>query len=189
MAANYATANRGACHLEALSYFLGRGIPLADMGYTTPTDPHSNDGKGKICYDMQNFQGLFNPLGLCKFLFLARVGPRMISRWTNLVSGWDTTMEEILLTSERLINLKRMYNVRLGVRRKDDILPPRLKSHARPDGGAKGVLPDIEKMLGELYALRGWDRDGLPSRETAARLGLDEEHRVMSTYVRTRGGG
>ncbi|MDD5557628.1 MAG: aldehyde ferredoxin oxidoreductase family protein [bacterium] len=173
MAANYATANRGACHLEALSYFLGRGIPLADMGYTTPPDPHSNEGKGRICYDTQNYQGLFNPLGLCKFLFLARVGPRWISGWLNRITGWDTTMEEILRTSERLINLKRMYNVRLGVRRKDDILPPRLATHARPDGGAAGVLPDLERMRAELYALRGWDADGVPTPETLARLGLE----------------
>jgi aldehyde:ferredoxin oxidoreductase len=94
-------------------------------------------------------------------------------------------MEEILRTSERLINLKRMYNVRLGIRRKDDILPPRLKSHARPDGGAKGVLPDIEKMVGELYALRGWDADGIPTRETAVRLRLEEEYRAMDEAVRT----
>jgi aldehyde:ferredoxin oxidoreductase len=179
MAANYATGARGACHLEALSYFLGRGVPLADMGYTTPPDPHSNDGKGRICYDTQNFQGIFNPLGLCKFLFLGRVGPRMISQWLNLVTGWDTTMEELLLTSERLIALKRFYNVRLGIRRKDDILPPRLARHARPDGGAKGVLPDVERMVGELYALRGWDADGVPTEAAAERLGLGAEHRLM----------
>ncbi|MEJ2745671.1 MAG: aldehyde ferredoxin oxidoreductase family protein, partial [bacterium] len=94
MAANYATSNRGACHLEALSYFLGRGIPLADMGYTTPPDPHSNDGKGKICYDTQNFQGIFNPLGLCKFLFLGRVGPQWITGWLNHVTGWEITMND-----------------------------------------------------------------------------------------------
>ena len=179
MAANYATGARGACHLEALSYFLGRGIPLPEMGYTTPPDPHSNEGKGKICYDMQNFQGLFNPLGLCKFLFLGRVGPKMISGWVNLVTGWDTTMEELLLTSERVINLKRMYNVRLGIRRKDDILPPRLATHARPDGRAKGVLPDVDRMVGELYALRGWDSDGVPTEAAAKRLGLEAAYRVM----------
>lgn len=179
MAANYATGARGACHLEALSYFLGRGVPLPEMGYTTPPDPHSNEGKGKICYDMQNFQGLFNPLGLCKFLFLGRVGPKMITQWINFVTGWDTTMEGLLLASERLITLKRMYNVRLGIRRKDDILPPRLKTHARPSGRAQGVLPDVDRMVGELYALRGWDADGVPTEAAAKRLGLEEEHRVM----------
>jgi aldehyde:ferredoxin oxidoreductase len=179
MAANYATANRGACHLEALSYFLGRGVPLADMGYTDPPDPHSNEGKGNICYDTQNCQGLFNPLGLCKFLFLGRVGPKWIVQWLNFVTGWSFTMDDALLVSERLINLKRMYNVRLGIRRRDDLLPPRLKEHARPDGRAKGVLPAVEKMLRELYDLRGWDSDGVPLKRTAERLGLSGEYARM----------
>jgi len=188
MAANYATGNRGACHLEALSYFLGRGVPLADMGYTTPPDPHSNEGKGKICYDTQNFQGLFNPLGLCKFLFLGRVGPQWISGWLNHVAGWDTTMHDLLHVSERLINLKRMYNVRLGVRRKDDKLPPRLATHARPSGRAKGVLPDVDKMVTELYELRGWDADGIPTHETAVRFGLEGEYRVMHETIHGNAG-
>ncbi len=179
MAANYATANRGACHLEALSYFLGRGVPLADMGYTEPPDPHSNNGKGKICYDTQNFQGLFNPLGLCKFLFLGRVGPKLIAEWLNFVTGWSLSMDDALLISERLINLKRIYNVRTGIKRKDDILPPRLKAHARPDGRAEGVLPDVEKMVGELYDLRGWDSDGIPTKKTAKRFGLNAEYDLM----------
>lgn len=179
MAANYATAERGACHLTALSYFLGRGVPLADMGYTEPPDPHSNEDKGRICYDTQNYQGLFNPLGACKFLFLGRVGPARLTQWLNLVTGWNIGMEEALRISERLINLKRMYNARLGIGRKDDILPPRLSSHARPNGGAEGVLPDLPKMLDELYILRGWNGDGVPTEQTAARFGLQEEYLVM----------
>ena len=180
MAANYATAERGACHLTALSYFLGRGIPLADMGYREPPDPHSNEGKGQICYDTQNYQGLFNPLGLCKFLFLGRVGPVWITQWVSLVTGWNLGVEEALRTSERLINLKRMYNARLGITSGHDVLPPRLASHPRPDGGAEGVLPDLPKMLSELYILRGWDEKGLPTAQTAARLGLTEEYEAMT---------
>jgi len=188
MAANYATGNRGACHLEALSYFLGRGVPLADMGYTTPPDPHTSEGKGRICYDTQNFQGLFNPLGLCKFLFLGRVGPQWISGWLNYVAGWNTTMHDLLHVSERLINLKRMYNVRLGIRRKDDKLPPRLATHARPSGRAKGVLPDVDRMVTELYALRSWDADGIPTHETAMRFSLECEYRVMHETIHVNGG-
>ena len=186
MAANYATSVRGACHLESLSYFIGRGVPLADMGYTSPQDPHSNEGKGKICYDTQNFQGLFNPLGLCKFLFLGKVGPAMITGWLNFVTGWEFSMEDTLAVSERLINLKRMYSARLGISRKDDILPPRLDKDPRPDGASRGVLPDVEKMVGELYELRGWDNDGIPTQQAAARLGLEEEFGVMRERYKER---
>ena len=173
MACNYATANRGACHLEALSYFLGRGIPLADLGYTEPPDPHMQEGKAEITYNMQNYMNLFNPLGLCKFLFLARVGPSQIAGWVRSTTGWDCDQTGLMEAGERLFNLKRLYNVRMGLSRKDDILPPRLLCHARPDGKAGGVLPHLGKMLDEYYKLRGWTEDGVPTREKLASLGLE----------------
>jgi len=172
MAVNYATANRGACHLESLSYFLGRGIPLPDMGYYEPPDPHADEGKAKIAFDLQNFMAVFNPLGLCKFLMIGRVGPSQIAKWLELATGWEVDQGELLQVGERLFNLKRMYNCRLGVSRKDDSLPPRFLTHPRPDGRAKGVLPHLGKMLSQYYELRGWDREGIPTKERLVELGL-----------------
>jgi aldehyde:ferredoxin oxidoreductase len=172
MAANYATAVRGGCHLEGLTYFLGRGVPLEDMGYVEPPDPHANEGKGKIAYDLQNYMGIYNPLGLCKFIFLGRVGPKMIARWIEKVTGWTMDQTALLRTGERIFNLKRMYNIRLGISRKDDMLPPRMMSHPRPDGRAKGVLPHLGKMLNEYYELRGWSEEGIPTPERLSGLGL-----------------
>ncbi|MBI4679160.1 MAG: aldehyde ferredoxin oxidoreductase family protein [Elusimicrobia bacterium] len=174
MALNYATACRGACHLEALTYFLDRGIPAADFGYTTPPNPHLSSDKPPIVVNMQNYLSVFNPLGMCKFLFVGRVGPKKIARWLQLVCGWDATMEEVLLTGERLFNLKRMYNVKLGVSRKDDILPPRLFAEAKPDGSAKDVLPDLGSMLHRYYKLRSWTADGIPTKEKLATLGIEQ---------------
>ncbi len=174
MALNYATASRGACHLEALTYFIDRGIGQPDLGYPDATDPHLSDDKAPMVYKAQNYLHTFNPLGLCKFLWVARVGPSKISRWLNSVTGWDTDMDEVMATGERLFNLKRLYNVRLGISKKDDTLPPRLGVEAKPDGFAKDVLPDLEMMLLEYYDLRGWDADGIPTSETRARLGLTD---------------
>ena len=47
MAANYATENRGACHLGALTYFLGRGIQVPDLGYTEAPNVLSNTERQK----------------------------------------------------------------------------------------------------------------------------------------------
>ncbi len=174
MAVHYATTHRGACHLDGLTYFLGRGIPLPDMGYTEPPDPASQDGKAKIAYDLQNFLGLHNPLGLCKFLFLARVGPSGLARWIGYVTGWDVDQAELLRTGERLAQLKRLINVRLGISRKDDTLPPRLASHARPTGRSAGQLPHIGRMLHEYYQLRGWTPEGIPTAETLEAFDLGD---------------
>ncbi|MDO8806406.1 MAG: aldehyde ferredoxin oxidoreductase family protein [Elusimicrobiota bacterium] len=173
MALNYATACRGACHLEGLTYFLDRGIPAADFGYTKPGDPHLSSDKPPIVVNMQNYMSVFNPLGMCKFLFIGRVGPKKVARWLQLVCGWDATMDEVLLTGERIFNLKRMYNVGLGISRKDDVLPPRLYAEAKPDGSAKGVLPDMGNMLYSYYQLRNWTTDGIPGKVKLAELGIE----------------
>jgi len=175
MAPSYATAVRGGCHLEGLTYFYDRGLPCDDLGYTTEFwktwDRFNPDGKSKICYEYQNFLSVFNPLGLCKFLFCARCGPKMVSQWINKICGWDMDMEELMKTGERLVNLKRMIDVKLGISKKDDILPPRLLE-GKPDGSAKGMVPPVESMVKELYELRSWDEQGIPEKEKLLELGL-----------------
>jgi len=172
MALSYATASRGACHLEGLTYFLDRGIPLPDLGYTKAPDPHCSDDKPSLVVDLQNYLATFNPLGMCKFLFLGRVGPQKISKWLNLTCGWNLTQDDVMKTGERIFNVHRMYNVKLGISRKDDILPPRLFAEAKPDGAAKGVLADLGNMLYRYYQLRKWSTDGIPTAEKLEELGI-----------------
>jgi aldehyde:ferredoxin oxidoreductase len=172
MALNYATALRGACHLDGLTYFLDRGVPAVDFGYTEAPDPHRSDDKPPIVYTLQNYLACFNPLGMCKFLFLGRVGPKKTAEWLNLFCGWDFDMARVMKTGERLFNLKRMYNVKLGISRKDDVLPPRLRAEAKPDGSAKGVLPDLDNMLNDYYKLRDWTADGIPTKQKLKELEL-----------------
>jgi len=174
MALNYVTAVRGACHLEALSYFLDRGVKLPDFGYTQPPDPHRSDDKPPIVVNLQDYLSVFNPLGMCKFLFLGGVGPSDIAVWFRLWTGMDMDMAGVLKVGERLFNLKRMYDCRLGISRKDDVLPPRLYAQARPDGRAKDVLPDLGNMLYRYYQLRGWSHDGIPTPEKLEELGIEE---------------
>jgi aldehyde:ferredoxin oxidoreductase len=174
MAANYATASRGACHLDSLSYFIGRGTPAPDLGYTSAfVDHDSTPEMARLCYVTQNYQAMFNPLGLCKFLFVGQIGPSILARWYTLATGNELDQEGFMETGERLLQLKRLYNARVGVRRADDTLPRRLLTLPQPDGAAAGVLPDLDVMLPELYRLRGWDDDGVPTDETVRRFGLE----------------
>ena len=172
MGLSYATANRGACHMEGLTFFLDRGVQLPDFGYLEPPDPHDSSDKPPIVVNLQNYMSVFNPLGMCKFLFVGGIGPSMIATWIRGYAGWDMDMDEVLEVGERLFNMKRMYNVRLGISRKDDVAPPRLYAEARPDGVSAGVLPDLGKMLHEYYQLRGWSTLGIPTETTLERLGI-----------------
>ncbi len=162
MAANYATANRGGCHLESFSYPLGYGTTMKELGYDKEVDPHSNDGKAEIAVTTQNLMSVYNALGLCKFLFRAEIGPELLNVWTNCATGWNNSMEELMSIGERIFNLKRAYNVRLGISRKDDTLPERLLTPHK-EGAAAGSSPDMERLLDEYYRIRGWAEDGIPT--------------------------
>ena len=162
MAANYATANRGACHLESFSYPLGYGVTIKELGYEEVTDPYSHEGKAEIAVSMQNLMSVYNGLGLCKFLLRADVGPELLNIWTNYATGWSNSMEELMSTGARIFNLKRAYNAKLGISRKDDVLPKRLLSPNK-EGAAAGSAPDMERLLDEYYRIRDWTEDGIPT--------------------------
>ena len=76
---------------------------------------------------------------------------------------------------ERIINLERLFNVREGVRRAQDVLPWRVMHEPIPDGPSAGMHcppAELSAMLDEYYALRGWDADGVPTPARLASLGL-----------------
>jgi aldehyde:ferredoxin oxidoreductase len=168
MAANYATANRGACHLEALTYWRGVGLewPGWQEGEAQAWIEHKRFDStigAATAIDFQNYMSVYNPGGLCKFITKGAYTPQQTAELFNKAMGWSWTGQDLLDTGARIFNYKRLINVRLGVRRKDDVLPHRLEHEARPTGTAAGVLPDMGVMLPRYYALRGWDADGIPT--------------------------
>jgi aldehyde:ferredoxin oxidoreductase len=173
MAANYATAVRGACHLESLSYWMGYGVRFDGWYNPQDYDPHDSVGKGQVAVDFQNYMAVYNPLGICKFIAKGKIEPQHVADLVNAALGWSWTAEDVMRTGERLFNLKRLINLRFGVGRADDTLPTRLLSEPRPSGAAQGVLPDLDLMLGDYYEIRGWTPEGVPSPERLSALGLE----------------
>ncbi len=184
MAVNYATANRGACHMEAISYWEGYGIEVPGLVFHPSVD-HSHDRlssheAGRMAAHYQNFQSVFNPLGLCKFIIKGLAGPQMVAGLVNAALGWDWSAADVFAVGERIFNLKRLINLRLGVTAADDTLPARLLHHPRPSGGAADTLPDLPAMLAEYYAERAWDPDtGAPTAERLRTLGLPPSATIL----------
>ena len=84
-------------------------------------------------------------LVLCRFtsergfgLFVGEPYAAMV----RAVTGWDVDVEELERVGERIINLERLFNVREGVRRAQDVLPWKVMHEPIPDGPSAGhVLP------------------------------------------------
>jgi len=172
LAVGYATANRGACHLQGFSYGFERAVTMPELGFNEVFNRHETEGKGKLAALAQDLMAVLDSLKMCKFMLYGGVKLTHIAQMINYVTGWDMSVEEIMRAGDRQTCLKRMYNARCGISRKDDILPPRILARSRGTGGSADYLPNLGKMLDEYYRFREWTEFGIPSEEKLKSLGL-----------------
>ncbi len=172
IAVGYATANRGACHLEAFSHVFERALSMPEIGIDAPLDRFQVEGKGILTAKAQNLMMIFDSLCLCKFLLMGGVRLNDMAQWLSMATGLAFGADELLQCGERIFNLKRLFNVQCGASRKDDVLPNRILNEKRGSGGAAENLPPLETMLDEYYDYRGWDADGIPTPDRLELLGL-----------------
>jgi aldehyde:ferredoxin oxidoreductase len=89
-------------------------------------------------------------------------------------------LDELFRIGERINNVKRAFNVRHGITRKDDVLPERFTKEPMPEGPGRGQVVNLDKMLDEYYELRGWDRRGIPRRDKLLELDLADVEEEVS---------
>jgi len=173
-AVGYATANRGACHLEAFSHVFERNVIMPELGIDEAEDRFAVAGKGELVAKAQNMMAVLDSLAVCKFTLFGGVSLTELTGWLNRVTGLDYGVEDLLRCGERIFNLKRLYNVSCGINRKDDVLPERILKQKRKMGGAGANIPPLETMLTEYYAYRGWDKKGIPLPSKIMELNLEK---------------
>jgi len=161
----YATSNRGACHL--------RGYTVASevLGIPFKTDPLVTEGKAGLVKAFQDATSVFDASGLCIFTSFAW-GLADIQPQIQAACEGDWSLDRLNLVGERIWNMEKQFNLAAGLTKKDDDLPPRLKTEPAKTGPAKGLVNGLDVMLPEYYELRGWDAQGVPRPETLSRLGL-----------------
>ena len=159
---NYATANRGGCHVTG--YTIAAEI-LGDV------DRFTIEGKAELTKIFQDFTSLVNSSVNCLFLTFA-LGLDEYAEMIGPITGWDVDADELLKTGERITNLERMLINKLGFTGKDDKLPKRLTDEKMPEGPSEGQVVDLETMKKEYYELRGW-HDGIPTQAKIEELGLN----------------
>ena len=163
MALEYATSNRGGCHVRG--YLTSPEI----LGIPLKTDPLVTEGKAGLLKLFQDLTALVDSTGTCLFTTFGIGLPEIAAEYREAV-GTDETDEEILLKGERIWNLEKQFNIAAGVEK--DTLPPRLLREKLPSGPAKGKVAELYQMLGEYYSVRGWDAEGTPTPEKCEELGI-----------------
>lgn len=112
-------------------------------------------------------------IGLCGFVssFRGQFGGGAAYHMNNiphivsLATGMDLDKEGLWEVFYRNRNLVRALNVRRGLRRKDE-RPPE-------DHWAVRDHEYEQKLLDDYYKFKGWNNDGVPTKETLDRLGLN----------------
>ncbi len=164
MALAYATSERGACHQRAWT------VNAEIRGRLKPR--YSVEGRAEFVKNAQDGRAMCFSLVLCDFM------PFKTKHFVDLLNtatGFGLTENEYVEAGERIWNLTRLFNIREGMTRRDDTLPPRIMQEPLLDGVAKGqmVTKDmLDAMLDEYYALRGWNKNGIPTQKKLNELGL-----------------
>jgi len=108
-------------------------------------------------------------LGMCAGLSSFPLKPPYhIHNYPRLIAaGAGIDMDEDTLTraARRYRTLVRAINIRRGMRRKDE---------KPPQNHWKKRFPELEtQLLDAYYAMKGWNREGIPTNTSLASLGLD----------------
>jgi aldehyde:ferredoxin oxidoreductase len=105
--------------------------------------------------------------------------------FVKAATGWDFTKEEKNTQFNRIITLRRAYNVLEGIRRKDDTLPERFFTEPIPSGPEKGKVVDRKEFQHQIdlyYQDYGWNMEGVPTKETLMRLDMEDVYRKLQKY-------
>ena len=120
---------------------------------------------------------LYESLGVCNFVagpVWALTLPKLVEV-VQAVTGWETSLWELMKVGERTVTMARVFNLREGFGRQDDTLPDRLFEPLE-SGALQGKGLDrgeFEDLLTLYYEAMGWDpEEGVPTRGKLAELNL-----------------
>jgi len=163
----YTMTDRGACHRRAWTAIAEQTMK-----------PFCTEGRAalvKKLYDQRTpwHVGVSCDLGVLNASFTHEDAANM---YTYII-GWNVTEAELQLLCDRTATFLRALNIRMGLKREDEILPGRCYDVEPAGKGAGHRLTKemIDTMQQEYFELRNWDVNGVPKREWLIRLGFKEQ--------------
>jgi aldehyde:ferredoxin oxidoreductase len=123
---------------------------------------------------VSTYQTLLDSLGFCWFASLG-IPYHQMAAIVNKITGWDTTVFEMMKVGERAMNMMRAFNIREGQTREDDRLPERFHQPlaSGPLKGVKFDKEEFEKAKDIYYGMMGWDQQGNPTRGKLLELDIE----------------
>lgn len=170
----YATSNIGASHMAGDTAY----VELFGVG--EKVDGLTYEGKAALTKFFQDLFVIVDAVGLCVFVAIRYTldvtngyVPTRLTEMFNTATGSNYTPEGLLMAAERVYTLERLFLTRAGLSRADDTLAPRMRE-PMPAGPLEGETFELERLLDDYYVKRGWDVNGIPTRERLEALDLAE---------------
>lgn len=180
-ALGYAVSFRGADHNRHGAYAFDVKGKFNRLTY--------EKGRAKAVKELEDLYTIIDSMIVCKFSrgTYYKEFEDMAKVYT-LITGIETTPEEMRRKGERINNLARVINVREGLSRKDDTLPYKVMHHPVPDEGpSKGAYvsqKELDLMLDDYYEVRGWTREGIPTPEKLRELNMEDLIPIVEAKIR-----
>jgi aldehyde:ferredoxin oxidoreductase len=181
MGLGFALAPTGAEHVETPHdvAFQGEGVnKLHALGIFQPVKPlETNTEKVRFFVQGQKAWQINNCYGICNFCSVpihAMTFDKLVES-IRAITGWDTSLYDMLRVSERSNVMSRIFNNREGFQPEDDRVIRRWHE-PMPDGPLKGVSIDREEFRAAIdlyYEMSGWDKKGRPTRGKLVDLNLE----------------
>ncbi len=151
-----------------------KGLPKPKPLYTKSSKYKIDSDKAAMAAACSRFMSLANGAGMCMFgLFL---GAKRIPTfdWLNAATGWTLSPEDYMTIGERIQTLKQAFNIKHGIKPKDNFISARAQGTVpQREGANKGRSVDVEKLARDYWELFGWDpATGKPKEETLRKLGI-----------------
>jgi aldehyde:ferredoxin oxidoreductase len=97
--------------------------------------------------------------------------PKRVTELLHHATGSHYTPETLMRAAERVYTLERLFLTQAGISRRDDAIAPRMLE-PMPAGPIRGETFELDRLLDDYYAVRGWDQQGIPMPERLQALGL-----------------
>jgi aldehyde:ferredoxin oxidoreductase len=135
--------------------------------------PHDYKNKGELHRVYASWQHIISSVGLCWFGSHSVFYP--VVDMLNAITGWNTDIDELILTGNRILMTRYAFNLREGFKPSDYQLPSRAAGNPPLTAGPlKDISIDIRSLQEEAYKALGCDpQSGEIDEAAVRRLGLD----------------
>ncbi len=169
----YAVSTRGACHLRPDYHGVDVGLTIPELNITPTHRFKWDSNKMKMFITFQNLREVYDSLPLCKFA-INIYSPSDIANIYSAITGIEVTSKDLNKLGDRIYTIKRLINLKLGMKVEDEKLP-KIVTKPLTKGPTAGISLDVTSMLKEYYRQRCINpKTGFPSKEKLNELGLSK---------------